>query len=220
MAETVKERDMNTIQKACGWKEIYDAVQKAYGKEKADAAVKQAEELYTAYTARYADRKGINKGHVFGAIAIGSIYLPLKDLFGQERTIKLLSEAMRPASIAKHNKIENFPPKMFMRIAGIITNTMFSEKAGFKRRWLVNNGREKRYDLLTCPYVEVLTAMGCPEACAIACIQDDYSFRNMKNGVIFPRRKTLGRGDDCCDFGFITLCEGENPSLLPEGHTQ
>ena len=89
-----------------------------------------------------------------------------------------------------------------MRVAHIVSGIMYSEKARFKRVWHCNSNKERRYDLLSCPYVDVLTAMGCPEACRAICIQDDYSFQNMKNGVAFLRTKTLGRGDDCCDFGF------------------
>ena len=191
-----------TIQKSCGWKQIYKTVSEKYGQETADKLFDKASELYEKNCARYSSERGVRKGHVMGAVAIASIYKPLSELSGSEVAVEYIAESMKPASVVKHNKIEKFPAPVFMRIAGVITSRIFSEKAGFKRKWHINTNLEKRYDLLTCPYVQVFNDLGCPEVCPAVCIQDDISFRNLKNGVVFERKGTLGRGDACCDFCF------------------
>ena len=195
-------RKFTAVQKRCGWPEAISLIESGCGKEASNESYCEAKNLYDEFSVRYKTARGINKGHITGAVSIGAIYIPLKRYFGQDQAIEILSKAMQPASIAKHNKIEKLSAPVFMRVAHIVSGIMYSEKAGFKRVWHCNSNKERRYDLLSCPYVDVLTAMGCPEACRAICIQDDYSFQNMKNGVAFLRTKTLGRGDDCCDFGF------------------
>lgn len=198
----MRQRRFTTIEKSCGWKAIYGIVLERFGRNQAEELFDEASELHQNFQFRYSNEKGIRKGHVMGAVAISAIYVPLADLVGQQEAVNLIAEAMKPASIAKHDKIEKFPAPIYMRVAGFITSKMFSEKAGFQRKWHCNTNLEKRYDLLTCPYVEVFQELGCPEVCPAVCIQDDVSFGNMKNGVIFERKGTLGRGDECCDFCF------------------
>lgn len=195
-------RSFNTVQRSCGWKHAYEHIAAEYGNESAEELFEKASELYGTYSTRYKGEKGVRKGHVLGAVSISSLYIPLSELTGKEEAAALIAESMKPASVAKHNKIERLPAPVFMRVAGFITGRVFSEKAGFKRNWHCNTNREKRYDLLTCPYVQTFSELGCPEVCPSVCIQDDISFGNLKNGVVFERKGTLGRGDSCCDFCF------------------
>ena len=193
-------RKFNMIQNTSGWPAVYEQSVGIFGQAKADAIFDRALELTEKYENDYRDSNGIHRMHIMAAIAEGSLYLPLKEELGPEKAARILEEAAKPTAVAKHNKIERLPPHLFIKVAGLITSTMFGEKAGFKRKWHCNTAAEKRFDLLTCPYVEVLTKMGCPEVCPSICIQDEYSFSGMKNGVLFERTKTLGRGDNCCDF--------------------
>ncbi|MBR4342943.1 MAG: L-2-amino-thiazoline-4-carboxylic acid hydrolase [Lachnospiraceae bacterium] len=195
-------RKFTTIQKTCGWKQVYLLMTEQIGVDRTEVLFDKASELYREYQERYKNEKGIRKGHIMGAASAAALYFPLSGIVEKKEAIDIIAEAMKPVSVAKHNKIEKFPSALFMRIAGMITKKIFSEKAGFKRRWHCNTNKEKRYDLLTCPYVETLNKIGCPEVCPAICIQDDISFGNMKNGVVFERKGTLGRGDDCCDFCF------------------
>lgn len=195
-------RRFNTVQRSCGWKYTYDQIAAEFGDECAGELFDHASELYSRYSTRYKNEKGIRRGHILGAVTISSLYIPLAKLTGKEKAIDLITESMKPDSIAKHNKIGRLPAPVFMRAAGFITGRIFSEKAGFKRNWHCNTNREKRYDLLTCPYVKTFNELGCPEVCPSVCIQDDISFGNLKNGVVFERKGTLGRGDSCCDFCF------------------
>ena len=195
-------RRFKTIEKSCGWKVIYDIVLERFGGTAARELFDRAKELRQCFQTRFGNEKGIRKGHVMGAVTIAAIYIPLSDLAGKRDAVNIITEAMKPASVAKHDKIEKLPASIYMIVAGFITSKVFSEKAGFRRKWHCDTKREKRYDLLTCPYVETFKELDCLEVCPAVCIQDDLSFGNMKNGVIFERKGTLGRGDECCDFCF------------------
>lgn len=191
-----------TWQKACGWPVVCEQVADQYGREEADILTHKAKEICEKYGKHYRGCKGIMKIHVESALAFGALYIPLKEKEGAEKALLMMEEAAKPASVAKNNRVGRLPAGAFMKVAGLITSVMFGEKAGFQRKWHSNTSREKRFDLLTCPYVQVLEEMGCSEVCPAICIQDDYSFSGLKNGVVFERKKTLGRGDDCCDFCF------------------
>ncbi len=51
-----------------------------------------------------------------------------------------------------------------------------------------------------CFYLDVLTAYGAPELTAVYCRLDDLAYAAMSPYIKWERTKTLGRGDDCCDF--------------------
>lgn len=195
-------RKLTMVQKSCGWSQAYIMIAEMYGSDQADKMLSIASKSYDDYQERYKQETGIRRGHIMGAAAIAALYIPLSELIGKEEAVSFMAEAMKPVSIAKHKKIERFPAPLFMIMAGVITERVFGEKAGFKRKWHCNTNREKKYDLLTCPYVETFNELGCPEVCPAVCIQDDISFGSMKNGVAFERKGTLGRGDECCDFCF------------------
>lgn len=56
-----------------------------------------------------------------------------------------------------------------------------------------------------CFYLDVLTAYGAPELTAAFCKMDDLTYPLLAPEIIYTRTKTLGRGDECCDFRF---CRG------------
>jgi hypothetical protein len=54
-----------------------------------------------------------------------------------------------------------------------------------------------------CFYLNMLTAYGVPELTSHFCRLDDLLFGEFQ-GISWERTKTLGRGDDCCDFRFCS----------------
>lgn len=202
MDKIIVKRRFTKEQISGGWKEAYHILIHKLNKTETETIFDSADKLYHEYIKRYQKEKGIRKGHVMCAVSVAALYMSLSSVMDKNIAISIIEASMKPASIAKHKKIERLPAHLFMKIAGVITSIVFGEKAGFKRKWHCNTNREKKYDLLTCPYVETLSELGCPEVCPAVCIQDDISFGNMKNGVVFERAGTLGRGDHCCDFCF------------------
>lgn len=57
-----------------------------------------------------------------------------------------------------------------------------------------------RVDMTKCPYHDTCVAYGCPELCRCFCDSDDISYAGLHPKLIWHRTKTLGRGDDRCDF--------------------
>ena len=94
--------------------------------------------------------------------------------------------------------MENYLVKDFRRTAA----QRFPAQAGqlnatfdarLRTLWGENAGanREKK---------EHLRRYGCPELCPCFCDSDDISYAGLHPKLLWHRTKTLGRGDDCCDF--------------------
>ena len=70
---------------------------------------------------------------------------------------------------------------------------------GYVEELQVGNGIW-RVDMMKCPYHDTCVAYGCPELCCCFCDSDDISYTGLHPKLIWHRTKTLGRGDDRCDF--------------------
>lgn len=55
-------------------------------------------------------------------------------------------------------------------------------------------------DMMVCPYFNNCKKYNCPEFATVFCNSDDISYGNMHPWVNWGRTKTLGKGDECCDF--------------------
>lgn len=87
-------------------------------------------------------------------------------------------------------------PKIFL----IGVNKMFGSDAGFMAKHYEAEKGCFRMDMLECPYMSICEKYGCPEIVPAFCASDDVAYGNMHPKLIWGRTKTLGRGDDCCDF--------------------
>jgi L-2-amino-thiazoline-4-carboxylic acid hydrolase len=56
------------------------------------------------------------------------------------------------------------------------------------------------FNMHRCFYLDVLTAYGAPELTAMFCRLDDLAGAALSPSIRWERTKTLGRGNDCCDF--------------------
>lgn len=65
------------------------------------------------------------------------------------------------------------------------------------------------YDARECFYVNLLAAYGAPELTAHLCAVDDLLYGNLP-GIAWQRTRTLGRGDDRCDFRFYRVGAAAN----------
>ena len=61
-------------------------------------------------------------------------------------------------------------------------------------------GAPDAIDMIQCPYHDACVHYGCPELCPCFCDSDDITYDGMHPKLYWHRTKTLGRGDDCCDF--------------------
>ena len=84
-------------------------------------------------------------------------------------------------------------------MAGII-HRYFGTQSGFE---MIDHGTKRNVchiDMIKCPYFSACTEHGCPELTTVFCNADDIAYGNMHAKLSWERKKTLGRGDDCCDF--------------------
>ena len=96
------------------------------------------------------------------------------------------------------SKIPGFK-RFFLSMWGPVSRKMFGEESGFKNVFYPCAKGEFRMDITQCPYHKYLTELGCPEINTLFCDNDIYSYGNIP-GLRFTRTKTIGAGDDVCDF--------------------
>lgn len=101
-------------------------------------------------------------------------------------------------------------PFAILRIGNrLVLKTSFPPE-GWTFEWVEDSDQCIAYDIRECFYLNVLTAYGAPELTAHFCQGDDLVFGNIP-GVSWERTKTIGRGDDRCDFRF---CRADVSSAL------
>jgi L-2-amino-thiazoline-4-carboxylic acid hydrolase-like protein len=74
--------------------------------------------------------------------------------------------------------------------------------------------RSFAFTIHRCFYLDVLTAYGTPELTAIYCRLDDLLYAAWSPSIRWERTKTLGRGDDCCDFRWSHVEQGQDTTGL------
>lgn len=93
-----------------------------------------------------------------------------------------------------------FVYKLAPRIMAGIIHRSFGVKSGFKMRNHNVKGKLCHIDMIKCPYFSNCCKYGCPELTTVFCNADDIAYGNMHPKLSWERKKTLGRGDDFCDF--------------------
>lgn len=94
-------------------------------------------------------------------------------------------------------------PNLYRRVPGIFgkhTPKFFGEKAGFQANEIQVDKNVWRIDMIKCPYHDMCISHGCPELCCCFCDSDDITYGDLDKNLLWQRFKTLGRGNDCCDF--------------------
>jgi hypothetical protein len=95
-------------------------------------------------------------------------------------------------------------PFSILRIANRWAMKRVYPPEGWRFEWVEDSDQCIAYDARECFYLNVLTAYGAPELLAHLCAGDDLLFGDLP-GVSWERTKTLGRGDDRCNFRFRRL---------------
>ena len=110
------------------------------------------------------------------------------DLLRQRRPLELLGRLpfffSLLRAVTRRFMGRNFPPQ------------------GWQVEW-PDEGRDVvAFDMKSCFYLDVLTEHGAPELTPAYCRLDDLAYEDVSPHVRWERTRTLGRGDDCCDFRF------------------
>lgn len=94
-------------------------------------------------------------------------------------------------------------PELYRTVPGIFakqTTKFFGAKAGFAARETYISDEIWKIDMIKCPYHDTCVKYGCPELCRCFCDSDDISYSGLHSKLYWHRTKTLGRGDELCDF--------------------
>ena len=94
-------------------------------------------------------------------------------------------------------------PGLYKKVPDIFatqTPKFFGISAGFEANEIRTTGGVWRIDMTRCPYHDECVRYGCPELCRCFCDSDDITYDGLHPNLVWHRTKTLGRGDDRCDF--------------------
>ena len=91
------------------------------------------------------------------------------------------------------------PIALFRQITRWVMRSSFPPE-GWETEWVDAGDQCVAFDIHRCFYLDVLTAYGAPELTPLYCKLDDLMYENMSPGIRWARTRTLGRGDDLCDF--------------------
>ncbi len=103
---------------------------------------------------------------------------------------KIVSKLMKIPGIYKKM------PVMF----GNMTKKKFGIKQNFDAVFHEISAKEMRFDMTKCPYSELCAKYGYPEITKAFCRGDDIIYGNMHPKLAWGRTKTIGDGDEYCDF--------------------
>ncbi len=99
-------------------------------------------------------------------------------------------------SIMKIPFIYKIMPVMF----GKMTKRTFGVRQQFDAVFYEVSTREMRFDMTKCPYHDILEKYGYKEMTTAFCRGDDIVYGDMHKNLVWGRTKTLGDGDNCCNF--------------------
>ncbi len=89
---------------------------------------------------------------------------------------------------------------------GNMTKKNFGTKQKFDAVFHEISSKEMRFDMTKCPYSDICAKYGYPEITKAFCRGDDIVYGAMHPKLVWGRTKTIGDGDDVCDFK-ITVVE-------------
>lgn len=159
--------------------------------------------LYNMYSEHQDLPKGVAKHTDLFIFPAAAIYLAMKEVdpdMAYDVMKKIMAEksAKTGKMIAKCCRIPGFR-KFFLGMWDSMSHKMFGEASGFKNVFYPKDKRCFRMDITQCPYNKYLTEQGCPELTILFCENDIHAYGNLP-GLKFSRTKTIGAGDDLCDF--------------------
>ncbi len=93
-----------------------------------------------------------------------------------------------------------FAYRFVPRIMALVIHKCFGEKSGFEMTDYETKGRVCHINMTSCPYFSKCQEYGCPELTTVFCDADDVAYGNMHRRLSWERSKTLGRGNEYCDF--------------------
>jgi len=147
--------------------------------------------------------KGV-QDHTNRIFPFAAVYLTVKEKYGENVAFGIVEDYAISCCISPYlmlSKLMKVPgmPGLFVKLWDPITKKMFGASCGFKNVFYQKKKGEYRMDIISCPYYNYLSELGCPEITKIFCENDERVYGKMP-GVVFKRNGTIGKGADRCDF--------------------
>lgn len=118
-----------------------------------------------------------------------------------EEVAGLLEVAMRDRLIKRSEFFEHVPrPFAVFRWSARWFMRLLFPPAGWEMEMVEDSDECFAFNVHRCFYLDVLTAYGAPELTRLFCWLDDLAYEALPPTITWERTRTLGRGDDCCDF--------------------
>ena len=135
-----------------------------------------------------------------------AIYEVLQTVVSKEEAIQLIHSYTSAHAQKAHVLFRRLLkiPGLYHTMPGIFAKAVaekFGPAAGFQYITHAATKDVIRFDMVRCPYHDACAQYGCPELCRCFCDSDDITYEGLHPKLVWHRTKTLGRGDDCCDFG-------------------
>lgn len=139
----------------------------------------------------------------------------IKEGFSKKEAYDFLDRCYRTRAKKPAKLIRNILkiPKLYLLIPNIFKKAVskkFGKKAGFEAKFYETSSKRAKFDMLKCPYYEICKKYGYPEITTLFCHTDDEAYGNMHKNLIWNRTKTIGEGNDICDFDIIIKNKNKN----------
>jgi ribosomal protein S18 acetylase RimI-like enzyme len=88
---------------------------------------------------------------------------------------------------------------LFRRMARTTLKYIFPPE-GWETEMVEDNDRAYAFNMVSCFYLDVVTAYGAPELTPVYCRMDELLYERLPPTIRWQRTRILGKGDDCCNF--------------------
>lgn len=187
-------------------KMYHDEIYHHFDKDKADYVAKRLVALHQTYSKEHLDAPANIKQH-YDVIFVGvAIYNAIIELgYCKEEALKLTDEIFNGVAVNVANIIRKLlkVPGLYKLVPNLVKKMVpkkYNEASGFRFKFYDTPSNHVKFDMIACPYYAICKEMGVPELTVIYCNNDDCCYGNMHPKLKWTRHKTIGRGDQSCDF--------------------
>lgn len=186
-------------------KKLFKIVQNYFGEEKAKEVWRNAIEEYDALVPHSLNEsKGRQNNLVNIIYPMIALYKAMQENnLSKEEALKSMFDIMREKTTNGIRKTYTFfgkTPLIYSMIRFIFGQGLKGDS--WKVEFKENDKENFSYDIKECLWATACKDEGCSELCAIFCRNDEINFIEVSKYLKFHRTKTIGYGDDICDFHF------------------
>ncbi len=123
--------------------------------------------------------------------------------------------ALGSSAFSKFVHMYNYLPLPFAVIQLLIRASLLAfPHQGWDIEPIEDSKTSVAFNIHRCFYLDILTVYGAPELTPLYCRLDDLLYAAWALSIRWERTKTLGRGDDCCDFRWSHVEPGKDATGL------